>query len=177
MRIFFKLFLPVIFSLIISSCHRQVNDQKTWKDKEWVDYNQIDIKENEEVYLICSLQRSGCMGKCPAYLVEIFSDETVKYHGMADVQMIGYFESTINIDQVNSIFESAEKIHYFDLSDQYPIGDLIVYDLPTTTSFLNLNGKKKKITNHNYGYPNELLEFEKQIDLVIYGLTWKTASK
>lgn len=117
------------------------------------------------------------MGKCPAYRVEIFSNGQVKYHGMADVEMIGYFESIIKVDQVNSIFEAAEKIHYFDLADNYPEGDLVVYDLPTTTSYLHLNGKKKKITNHNYGYPNELLDFEKHIDQVIDGLTWKAVSK
>ncbi|HMG14680.1 MAG TPA: DUF6438 domain-containing protein [Saprospiraceae bacterium] len=131
------------------------------------------FEQTPEPYIVISIKRTSCFGKCPAYEASIYSDGKVTYHGISNVEMRGIFVSSINTADINKILVKAFEIKYFDMADQYPVNGEKIADLPSAITSISCTGHKKKITNKYQG-PESLKTFEEMIDLEIYKLKYKT---
>jgi len=65
------------------------------------------------------LERTGCLGRCPSYTVEISSDYAVNYLGRYYVGKLGSQVSRINPSDFDSLVASIQKLNFFTLRDTY----------------------------------------------------------
>ena len=122
----------------------------------------VSASQQCENNVVITIQRSSCFGYCPVYSAEIHADGEVVYVGKSDVKEIGERRFKISPEKVQQLIKAFEQVDYFSLKDKY---DADVTDLPTTTTSICLDGKKKKIVNY-YGAPKKLAELEHKIDVI-----------
>ena len=115
--------------------------------------------------IVITIQRSACYGTCPIYSAKIYADGTVVYVGKEYVKEKGERRFKITPETVQQLIEEFERIDYFSLKDKYDADEngISPTDLPTTTTSICLDGKKKKVVNY-YGAPRKLNELEDKID-------------
>ena len=131
---------------------------------------QLATKSNsEEDSLFARIERTPCYGRCPTYRINIYKSGYVIYEGIRFVEMMGTYSSRINDRKIKAIINKANEIGYFDLDDIY---DSPVTDLPSTYTYLCVDGKKKTIKNRVRA-PEKLREYEKFFDSVLEDMEWK----
>ena len=106
--------------------------------------------------IVISLERTACFGTCPIYKIEIFSDGSGIYTGIKFVKNIGILKFQLSAAHVKKILDSATKINFSRLKDEY---SKPITDLPTT--YITI--KNKKIKDYAGG-PKELKNLESLID-------------
>jgi hypothetical protein len=127
--------------------------------------------------LVITLERTTCLGTCPAYKLTIRGDGSVIYKGTKFVRIVGHRRSKIEKATVAELLKAFIDTDYFALKDSYssiqnPDGtETIVTDLPTTYSSLILKGRFKKIEDY-VGALKQLEELEKRIDEVAGSKRW-----
>jgi hypothetical protein len=127
--------------------------------------------------LVITLERTTCLGTCPAYKLTIREDGTVVYEGKKFVRITGTKQSNIDKAMVAGLLKAFVDADYFELRDSYdtihnPDGtETVVTDLPTTYTSLTLNGRSKKIEDY-VGAPKQLEELEGKIDEVAGSKRW-----
>jgi hypothetical protein len=92
---------------------------------------------------LISISKSVCFGVCPAYSAQIFKDGTLIYEGIKDVENIGKFKGKVSLNELNSTIEEVSNIGFFSLDAVYDNKN--VTDLPTTVTYVNYQGKAKKV--------------------------------
>jgi hypothetical protein len=111
---------------------------------------------------VITLERSTCLGSCPAYLLQIDSSGTVSFKqgppGNRHIEQT----SKITADQFQDLIGELSAIRFFDRPDVYPPKRT---DGPTTSLGLMLNGKRKTIAHSDDG-PAELDRVEHTIERV-----------
>jgi hypothetical protein len=118
---------------------------------------------------IIKLERTSCFGECPVYTVSIDARGNVRYEGAQFVRVEGRQTDRIPVSRVAALLETAERIGFFELRDQYryirnPDGtETIVTDLPTAFVTVTRAGRTKRIEDY-VGAPRGLKELEQQID-------------
>ena len=122
----------------------------------------VSASQQCENNVVITIARSSCFGYCPVYSAEIHADGEVVYVGKSDVKEIGERRFKISPEKVQQLIKAFEQVDYFSLNDKY---DADVSDLPTTTTSICLDGKKKKVVNY-YGAPKKLAELEHKIDVI-----------
>ena len=117
--------------------------------------------------VVITIQRSSCYGYCPVYSAQIHADGEVVYVGKSDVKEVGERRFKISQEKVQQLIKAFEQVDYFSLKDRYDTGEngMTVTDLPTTTTSICLDGKKKRVVNY-YGAPKKLAELEHKIDVI-----------
>ena len=125
--------------------------------------------DSGEDSLFARIERTPCYGRCQTYRINIYKSGYVIYEGIRFVNKLGTYSTRINDRKIQSIINKANEIGYFDLEDVY---DSPVTDLPSTYTYLSVDGKKKTIKNRVRG-PEKLREFEKYIDSVFEDMEWK----
>lgn len=128
--------------------------------------------------LVIKLERTPCFGPCPVYSVTIDATGNVTYDGVKFVRVEGRQSARISPSRVAALLETAERIGFFGLQDQYrtvrnPDGTVtIVSDLPTTFVTITRGGRSKRVENY-LGAPAGLKELEQQIDEAAGITRWK----
>ena len=123
------------------------------------------------------LERTTCFGACPAYSVSIDAQGNVTFEGKNFVRVKGPQTDRIPISKVRGLLETAERIRFFDLRDQYrtihnPDGsETVVSDLPTTFVSIRSGGRSKRIDDY-FGAPKALRDLEREIDLAAGTKRW-----
>jgi hypothetical protein len=118
---------------------------------------------------VIRLERTSCFGECPVYSVSIDARGNVSYDGTKFVRVEGRRADRIQLSRVAVLLETAERIGFFELRDQYryirnPDGtETIVTDLPTAFVTVTRAGRTKRIEDY-IGAPRGLKELEQQID-------------
>src|SRR5438128_1292196 len=69
--------------------------------------------------VVITLQRTSCFGPCPVYTVTIDARGEVVYDGVRAVRVTGRQTDRVPPARVAAILETAERIGFFDLNDQY----------------------------------------------------------
>ena len=110
----------------------------------------------QEVIEFASIKKTFCYGKCPVYEMSIFSDGKVVLNGKANIDMIGEWVLKISEADLAAFVKMAEDIDYFELEDKY---DSPVTDLPSTTTSIVIDGKRKEVYRRA-NYPERILKFE-----------------
>lgn len=119
--------------------------------------DQTDTKPpRQEVVEFATIKKTFCYGKCPVYEMTIYSDGKVVLNGKANIEMIGRWENKISEADLAAFVKMAEDINYMELDDKY---DSAVTDLPSTTTSIVINGKRKEVYRRA-NYPERILKFE-----------------
>ena len=137
----------ILISVLISSLFAPPCTQKCEKD------------------IVITIDRTSCFGDCPVYSAEIYANGDVVYVGRRFVKEEGERRFKISQETIQKIIKEFERIDYFSLKDKYVEDEnrMSVTDLPTTTTSICLDGKKKSIVNY-YGAPKKLFALEDKID-------------
>jgi len=132
--------------------------------------------ESKEVkpYLLASLRRTACYGRCPSYLLEVFSDGVVKWYGERWVKVTGTAVTQLSPAQLDALRAAFAHAKYFDLGGGYDCHD--VTDNPwAITSFSD--GTRTKELKHYYGCRSKkgvevLTRLERRIDDIVGTARW-----
>jgi hypothetical protein len=123
------------------------------------------------------LERTPCFGSCPVYAITIRGDGETEFIGKMYVKVTGTIHGHIPLDSVYSLFDRADRMHFFDLEDRYEskkINDTItetVTDLPGRDLTVSHAGKTKTVHDY-YGGPPALARFADEIDAVADVQNW-----
>ncbi len=124
-------------------------------------------------YKVVSLERTGCFGKCPAYVFEVWNDGVAIYAGARNVERLGKFEAQASEDLINKIKELGAELGILKMEDGYPLNkEKRPADLPVTNVYFN-NGDKEHYTVDVMGAPEELTKFERAVDEIMNSMDWK----
>jgi ankyrin repeat protein len=110
------------------------------------------------------LSRTGCLGVCPGYEVEIHGDGTVLYNGGSFVAISDRHRVSISRNTVLQLVEAFRATDYFSLKDEYIWG---ATDLPTYTTSISLDGKAKRVVDYaglKVGMPEKVSRLEQIVD-------------
>ena len=133
-------------------------------------------KPNEEIisgpYLVASLAKTPCYGRCPVFEVRIYSDGVVEFFGKENVNLIGHFQANADQQFVDEVIRLAKAINYNELESNYPAHGLKISDLPNVVTYVRIGNNEKSITN-NHLAPQALIEFEKQLEKMINSLSYQ----
>jgi len=125
---------------------------------------------------IC-LERTGCFGLCPSYVLTILGDGRVTFEGRQYVKKKGLHKKKIAPATLMPIFKKIEEIGFWQLEDSYrskknPDGSTsTIFDLPTKYVTVKSSGNSKRIEDY-FGTPPGLRELEKLIDEVAGVSEW-----
>ena len=127
--------------------------------------------EKRDIYVMASLKKTPCYGKCPVFEAKIYNDGTAEYKGKMFVDRVGNYTARVDDVTLKSIKDTALEAGYFDFYNEYPTGDVQIADLPTTITSLRIGDQIKTITNKYQG-PEELKNYEKFLSKLVDGLEW-----
>lgn len=119
------------------------------------------------------IKRTPCFGKCPTYHFTVYESGYAIYEGKYFVEMEGTYQAWVTKKQLDTVYEVAEKIGYFELEHEYDNPG--ISDLPAVHTAVNKKNKSQHVINR-YNGPEKLRELEKAIDRIIPQLTWEKVS-
>ncbi|NJL73799.1 MAG: hypothetical protein HC892_00950 [Saprospiraceae bacterium] len=125
-----------------------------------------------ESYVLASIKRTGCYGKCPVYEAKVFSNGIVLYEGKQFSAREGIYEAYLTQNQIDSLLVQADSARFFDLQPLYPTDGAKLLDLPSTFTYLKKDKAEKEIIN-NHSAPKSLKYFEQYFDQLLLQLDWK----
>jgi len=174
-----KYILPILamatFALISCKTSKDATDPKDTVTEASVDSNDLATEEttaassDDERTFFASIERTVCFGMCPAYKMTIYSDGFVEYEGIRAVDKIGFYTRTISQVRMDSIVNQAKDIGFMDFKDEYD--DQMVTDLPSATTTVVIDGKKKSVMRR-HGYPKRILTLEALFDNIMKSGSW-----
>lgn len=125
--------------------------------------------------LVLRMERKSCfIGKCPAFLIEFYSDGVVNYDGKSYVDLYGKYTSKISKEELNTLLTLARNNGYMDFANIYPTTGKIIMDVPLTISYVKADLEENYIENHHHA-PVQLVRFEEHIEGLIENLNWQKA--
>jgi hypothetical protein len=119
--------------------------------------------------VVITMERTVCYGACPAYRLTIYGNGRIVYEGKKNVKVEGTRTGHISKRQVRELVAEFERIKFFDLEDEYIAP---ATDLPSTTTSITLEGRKKSIENYGWLAPQELADLEMKIDKTTNSVRW-----
>lgn len=170
----FKLHIPIIgLVALLTAClgakqAAVVEADQNQEVKSDVNIETIVLPGSDKIF--ASIERTACFGTCPVYKLTIYIDGTVILDGRhfwtkdgdVDSSRTGWFKGMIEQSDLQLISEKAIELGFFKLLSHYPSGGIT--DLPSTTTYLNLNGIEKTVLNENYNVPRVVFDFENYVD-------------
>ncbi|CAN5487614.1 hypothetical protein BH09MYX1_BH09MYX1_25310 [soil metagenome] len=115
--------------------------------------------------VVIRLERTPCLGTCPAYTVLIREDGSFLFGGWYPKK--GCASGTLAPADLDALLAMAKAMSYPTLKNAYAVR---ATDLPSADTEVTLEGKTKKV--HHYGYSGDpvektLTKFEEAIDTAI----------
>lgn len=127
--------------------------------------------DEEDAFVLTSIKKGPCFGKCPVFEARVYSDGKVIYNGMRFVKKIGVFLSYIEEENIQQIIEKATSLAFFSLDEQYPTDGAKIVDFPTTITYFQHQGRELKIYNNHHA-PTVLIEYEEFLIDFLDQLDW-----
>lgn len=127
------------------------------------------IQKQGEASVFATISKSPCYGKCPVYKMTIYSDGRAVLEGQSNIEFIGTYETTLSKEELQAFIDTAKSIDYFGLEDKY---DSPITDIPSTTTSIVIDGKKKEVYRRA-DYPQKILTFEKLFTELLGNKKWK----
>ena len=128
-------------------------------------------RPTQQKELVFEMQRTRCMGACPAYTLAVWSNGEVDYTGKAFVEPLGGHQGQITQEQLNTLIGQFEAARFFEFE---PVYTARVSDLPTTYIRFKYGGNDQKITDY-YGAPAELKQLEQALEALVTSVKWQPA--
>ncbi|MEM9919070.1 MAG: DUF6438 domain-containing protein [Bacteroidota bacterium] len=131
------------------------------------------VEVKKPVYLLASIRREACFGRCPSFEARLYSDGRAVYDGLSNVEKIGQFDAQAQRSDITDLFDEAIEMGFFQLSQRYPENGTFIADLPSTYTSLHFKGALYKVVN-NHDSPLTLRRFEKRLEAFFNGLEWRS---
>lgn len=122
--------------------------------------------------LFFAMQRTPCFGHCPTYTVHIYQSGYATYHGQANVERTGKFNTRVSQEITDSILQLSQNVGLMMMLDSYD--NSLITDLPSTLYKLNIGGTKKDLLCR-VECPQRLLDFTVQCEALLLNLDWEKA--
>lgn len=110
-----------------------------------------------------SLQRSGCMGSCPAYTVAVSTDGLV-FDGGGSVVAAGKHTGAAEADAVRKLAKDFVVADFYSMSGRYAAS---ATDLPTYSLSISIDGQEANVMDYEgqwVGMPAVIVELEEKVD-------------
>lgn len=151
-----KLFIGLILLLIgACSANKEVNQDQIEKLNQYimtlsakVDSLEGVIEDQQKSMLLedhkslfFSLKRTPCLGTCPVFTLEVYSDGFVKYTGKNYVELIGDYSGMLSQEQLADVEVLFNNADFYAFNAEYNDGRL---DIPATIiEYSSPEGDKK----------------------------------
>jgi hypothetical protein len=112
-----------------------------------------------------SLERSGCFGTCPSYIVTIHQNGLVEYEGRRFVKATGRRTRRIPKAAADRLFAEFETAHFFDLKPSYRSS---ITDQATYVLTLSRGGGVHSVEDYagvTVGMPPVVKDLERAVDV------------
>lgn len=111
-----------------------------------------------------SLSKSNCLGSCPAYSMELYSDGRYVWNGRAHVSVVGTRRGNLTTDAYRQALQLVAESAFESFKDSYEEGqDCSTWTTDQQTVVVSVrNGLKGKTVRHYLGCEG----FSKQDDLI-----------
>jgi hypothetical protein len=122
--------------------------------------------------VVVTLERTGCLGSCPSYRIEVHGDGTVLYDGGLFVAVTGKHRGTIPNSSVAALVDCFRKADYFSLRDRYIAR---ITDTPTYLTSIAFDHHSKHVTDYvgrMAGMPERVAQLEEEIDKLSESERW-----
>lgn len=129
-----------------------------------------------------SLERTGCLGDCPRYVLTLYADGLVKFEGRGSVKKQGVFTKRVSRAAVAQVFSNAESVGFWSMQENYAEskivtkGDDTVVELPPTdlpACFITVRTATRMKRVYDYwGAPASLRELERLVDATADAAEW-----
>lgn len=119
-----------------------------------------------------SLQRTGCLGSCPAYRIEIGGEGGVTYTGSGFVDVRGTHRYDVPPSDVAALVEKAREADFWSLRESYRAS---VTDNPTTIVSITMGNETHTVEDYVgelAGMPRTLRALEEDIDTAARSDAW-----
>ncbi|MEM1327264.1 MAG: DUF6438 domain-containing protein [Bacteroidota bacterium] len=136
----------------------------------------LDEAPQEKAYVVASIKRTACYGKCPVYEAKVFSNGLVLFEGEQNTDKKGLFEAYVLEHQVDRLVAQADSAAFFDLAATYPTSGFTLHDLPNTEIFIKKDESEKTIVN-NHNAPKQLRAYEIYFDDFLSALNWRAVAE
>ena len=148
--------------------------------------------------LAIRMERKGCYGRCPMYILDIQPNGTVRFEGKGYTKTIGTFESKLTRDQLQQLISTIRENDFFTFNNSYATGadgcPTTATDMPTVILSVSLD-RSEKTVSHYHGcleiserqpsdpgkvaraeklqpYPRKLTTLEDRIDEIVSTKQW-----
>lgn len=148
--------------------------------------------------LTIRMERKGCYGRCPIYILDIQPDGNVKFEGKGYTKSIGTVESKIAPDQLQELISEIRGADFFAFNDLYETGadgcPTTATDMPTVILSVRLDRQEKTVSHYHgcleisepqptvpgkvaraeklHPYPRTLTSLEDRIDEIVSTRQW-----
>ena len=119
-----------------------------------------------------TLQRTSCMGTCPAYAVQIHGDGHVVYVGWRHVETTGKREYRIQVPAIAQLVDDMRASNLWSLRDSYGADGS---DLPSAAIEIRIGTQTHRIYDYMgtwVGMPRTVNDIEDEIDRVADTAQW-----
>lgn len=142
------------------------------------------VGEIDPKQLVVTLERTACLGSCPAYRIKIRGNGEVEYEGKRFVKVMGIRKANLHPQEVLKLVNELLRVRFFDAASEYADLDTISSDggrltlvsIVTTdgpSALLELRiGKHEKRVRLYDNYPQELGAIPQLIDQTVLIEQW-----
>jgi hypothetical protein len=123
-----------------------------------------DDRQLDDGQLIITQQRLMCMGLCPVYLINIYSNGKVEFTGEENVPKTGSFTMQLSKEDLQDLVTNFDSIDFFGLKKEYTKD---ISDGSTTYISYKKGGNELKIMDY-YGAPQKLKDLEQKVETLIF---------
>ena len=115
------------------------------------------------------LERTRCLGRCPAYTVTLRADGSFRYTGHYGVERLGEHTGTVEVGSLRQVLRYAEEIGFFGLEPRY-----ISPYLDNAAAIFTAAGPegRKTVTDYANSGPATLWALGQLIDGLLADATW-----
>lgn len=173
---------PIVSVLFLVACSTQKKSTESAKEISLGDKQNKVLFENETQFsklpeedsLFASIHKGFCFGTCPVYTINIYKSGFVSYKGTQNVDLKGDYFTVISYAKMLEFVETAKRIEYLNLNDVYDNEGIT--DLPSTTTSIVLNGKRKTVLRR-FDFPKSILVYEKVFSDMLSNENWESVPK
>ena len=120
------------------------------------------------------IERTGCLGTCPAYTFIMKNDGTFRYKGGKYAQRQGDFTGKIPVRLFHQVAKFIKDSGYMELEDAYT---RMITDNSTTYTMVVMNGKRKVIRNYADAGPIKLWAIEQLTERLMEKVEWEKSER
>lgn len=133
---------------------------------------QARIAETGIQEVIAELRQTACEGDCPVFTLKVMTDFSLRYEGVANVDLIGNFTGTVPFNPMSRLVILASRCNFYNLPSSFPKDrEDAPADFPSTVTTIDYRSQKNTV-EHIQGGPEKLIEIENYLRELVNQANW-----